>query len=56
MELIVLKVLLLIKVEPYWNVNVKIDFLLYIATFIKVEPYWNVNTEKGLQLFRILKY
>ncbi len=34
---------ILIKVEPYWNVN---SFLSMIETgrrSIKVEPYWNVN-------------
>ena len=32
-----------IKVEPYWNVNLKLPLLLNLYGCIKVEPYWNVN-------------
>ena len=36
-------ILVFIKVEPYWNVN--LDNLGYspYSKVIKVEPYWNVN-------------
>ena len=34
---------MLIKVEPYWNVNDCSYNLLHEQYVIKVEPYWNVN-------------
>ena len=36
-------VLLIIKVEPYWNVNCRYIIAVLLSAFIKVEPYWNVN-------------
>ena len=33
----------LIKVEPYWNVNIIEVKSNLNYTNIKVEPYWNVN-------------
>ena len=33
----------LIKVEPYWNVNVVLQGIQPFENIIKVEPYWNVN-------------
>ena len=33
----------LIKVEPYWNVNLESNYLNVCYQLIKVEPYWNVN-------------
>ena len=33
----------LIKVEPYWNVNIDNVAVLKNLNIIKVEPYWNVN-------------
>ena len=33
----------IIKVEPYWNVNIIIKNLVANKKIIKVEPYWNVN-------------
>ena len=32
-----------IKVEPYWNVNLKNELTALNKSLIKVEPYWNVN-------------
>ena len=32
-----------IKVEPYWNVNIKNISMSKEEFDIKVEPYWNVN-------------
>ena len=32
-----------IKVEPYWNVNLSIRVSACSLVRIKVEPYWNVN-------------
>ena len=32
-----------IKVEPYWNVNLKQNEVQQHRKEIKVEPYWNVN-------------
>ena len=40
---------LLIKVEPYWNVNTSKKFHKLNNTTIKVEPYWNVNLLKALK-------
>ena len=34
---------LLIKVEPYWNVNNYNETFKAFEGLIKVEPYWNVN-------------
>ena len=39
----------LIKVEPYWNVNVELLTLLTQNRKIKVEPYWNVNVNIPVQ-------
>ena len=36
-----------IKVEPYWNVNVKVALYNLLNKTIKVEPYWNVNCHLG---------
>ena len=33
----------LIKVEPYWNVNITHFNPSILGISIKVEPYWNVN-------------
>ena len=33
----------LIKVEPYWNVNITSKASTLKTNEIKVEPYWNVN-------------
>ena len=33
----------LIKVEPYWNVNIYEIVKDTVYKYIKVEPYWNVN-------------
>ena len=33
----------LIKVEPYWNVNIILFKLISLFILIKVEPYWNVS-------------
>ena len=33
----------LIKVEPYWNVNISETIVTVVTPSIKVEPYWNVN-------------
>ena len=33
----------IIKVEPYWNVNIIIKNLVANKKIIKVEPYRNVN-------------
>ena len=33
----------IIKVEPYWNVNVEHKRNDFKIPIIKVEPYWNVN-------------
>ena len=35
-----------IKVEPYWNVNLKNELTALNKSLIKVEPYWNVNSYK----------
>ena len=35
--------MMLIKVEPYWNVNVLGAIRAGLPLYIKVEPYWNVN-------------
>ena len=35
----------MIKVEPYWNVNLKTLVKVLNTKTIKVEPYWNVNTK-----------
>ena len=40
---------ILIKVEPYWNVNYEPYQEDKLTILIKVEPYWNVNS-----LFNIL--
>ena len=37
-----LHLILIIKVEPYWNVNLAL-LLKFSSLMIKVEPYWNVN-------------
>ena len=37
--------LALIKVEPYWNVNMTRNDIDALINTIKVEPYWNVNYE-----------
>ena len=34
---------ILIKVEPYWNVNYEPYQEDKLTILIKVEPYWNVN-------------
>ena len=34
-----------IKVEPYWNVNLVIRIKKSDVLLIKVEPYWNVNED-----------
>ena len=34
----------MIKVEPYWNVNLSLKFFVDGVEVIKVEPYWNVNS------------
>ena len=36
------KLTILIKVEPYWNVNL-LHSEFHFQKDIKVEPYWNVN-------------
>ena len=36
---------LLIKVEPYWNVNLVCEIQGGYTNEIKVEPYWNVNKD-----------
>ena len=41
-----------IKVEPYWNVNLKLPLLLNLYGCIKVEPYWNANGI--ISFFRLL--
>ena len=45
---------ILIKVEPYWNVNYEPYQEDKLTILIKVEPYWNVNVayykqDKGLK-------
>ena len=40
----------LIKVEPYWNVNRKLIIKCCNNNVIKVEPYWNVNLHLHLTL------
>ena len=42
---------IMIKVEPYWNVNNGITLQGYNETTIKVEPYWNVNDILERELF-----
>ena len=37
--------ILLIKVEPYWNVNKILGLDKMQNGGIKVEPYWNVNSK-----------
>ena len=39
----------LIKVEPYWNVNLYILTVSNSLYHIKVEPYWNVNNKWELK-------
>ena len=41
------KYTLIIKVEPYWNVNSNNVRPTLGWDKIKVEPYWNVNTIEG---------
>ena len=35
---------IIIKVEPYWNVNISTEAVIVMGGGIKVEPYWNVNS------------
>ena len=41
---------LMIKVEPYWNVNPLFIRIKKSDVLIKVEPYWNVNMSKLLEV------
>ncbi len=43
-----------IKVEPYWNVNLKNELTALNKSLIKVEPYWNVNLGKEIYDMDIL--
>ena len=38
----------LIKVAPYWNVNLKYNGSKNIILEIKVAPYWNVNYDESI--------
>ena len=42
--LVLLAKVRIIKVEPYWNVNVSSNTFPILIAKIKVEPYWNVNS------------
>ena len=40
---LIIKVMVEIKIETYWNVNVIIDKHNCVVAGIKIETYWNVN-------------
>ena len=46
---------MLIKVEPYWNVNLVNESYLKLIKNIKVEPYWNVNECENMELTAIVQ-
>ena len=56
MTVLILSVVICIRIEPDWNVNLKSLCSFLFSPLIRIEPDWNVNILEKFYLLILKKY